>query len=254
MASYCAVAPMETFTASNADRHPTELAMLRGARLVTAKETEQGRRLAEARIKSITGGDPITARQMRKDPFTFLPQFKLGMAGNHKPGLSGVDEAIRRRIHLIPFAVRIPEDDRDEDLPEKLKAEWSGILAWMNEGCLKWQATGLKPPDAVKKATETYRESEDSLGQWIEECCETGPHYWVGSSELFASWKPWADGKGESSLSQRRFVQALESKEFKQQRKAKARGFAGLRLKQEATVALPQGGGMTLVTSKIMKG
>lgn len=160
MASYCAVAQMETFTASKADRHPTELAMLRGARLVTANETEQGRRLAEARIKSVTGGDPITARQMRQDPFTFFPQFKLAMAGNHKPGLSGVDEAIRRRIHLIPFAVKIPEEDRDQDLPEKLKAEWPGILAWMIEGCLKWQAIGLKPPDAVKKATEIYLESE----------------------------------------------------------------------------------------------
>jgi putative DNA primase/helicase len=247
LASYCAVAQMETFTASNADRHPTELAMLRGARLVTANETEQGRRLAEARIKSVTGGDPITARQMRQDPFTFLPQFKLGMAGNHKPGLSGVDEAIRRRIHLIPFAVRISEDDRDEDLPEKLKAEWSGILAWAVDGCLKWQAIGLKPPDAVKKATETYLESEDALGQWLEECCEKGSQHWEGSSALFASWKAWADSKGESLLSQRRFVQALESKGFQQQRKAKARGFAGLRLsasaKQEATVALPQGGG-----------
>jgi putative DNA primase/helicase len=195
---------------------------------------------------------------MRQDPFTFLPQFKLGMAGNHKPGLSGVDEAIRRRIHLIPFAVRIPEDDRDENLPEKLKAEWSGILAWAVEDCLKWQAIGLKLPDAVKKATETYLESEDALGQWLEECCEKGSQYWEGSSSLFASWKSWADGKGESLLSQRRFVQALESKGFQQQRKAKARGFTGLRLsaaaKHEATVALPQGGGMTLVTSEIMNG
>jgi putative DNA primase/helicase len=251
MGGYCAVAQMETFTASNADRHPTELAMLRGARLVTANETEQGRRWAEARIKSVTGGDPITARQMRQDPFTFLPQFKLVMAGNHKPGLGGVDEAIRRRIHLIPFAIKIPEGDRDPALPEKLKAEWPGILAWMIEGCQKWQSTTLKAPDAVKKATETYLESEDALGQWLEECCEKGPDYWTGSSALFVSWKAWADGKGESSLSQRRFVQALESKGFQQQRKAKARGFVGVRLNAFAVL---QNSGMTLVTSKIING
>ncbi len=254
MGTYCAVAQMETFTASNADRHPTEIAMLRGARLVTANETEQGRRWAEARIKSVTGGDPITARHMRQGPFTFLPQFKLVMAGNHKPGLSGVDEAIRRRIHLIPFAIKIPEGERDPVLPEKLKAEWPGILAWMIEGCLKCQSITLKAPDAVKKATDTYLESEDALGQWLEECCERHPEHWDSSSALFGSWKAWADGRGEPSRSQKRFVQALESKGFQQQRKAKARGFAGLCLsaaaKQGATVALMEGSGMTLVTPK----
>ena len=150
MGGYCAVAQMETFTASNTDRHPTELAMLRGARIVTANETEQGRRWAEARIKSVTGGDSITARQMRQDPFTFFPQFKLVMAGNHKPGLGGVDEAIRRRIHLIPFAIKIPEGERDPVLPEKLKAEWPGILAWMLDGCLKWAIDQAQGADGRK--------------------------------------------------------------------------------------------------------
>src|SRR6185437_11667835 len=122
MDSYAAVAPMETFTSSTVDRHSTELAMLRGARLVTAQETEEGRRWAESRIKALTGGDPITARLMRQDFFTFTPQFKLIIAGNHKPGLRGVDEAIRRRFHLIPFAVKIPPEERDKDLADKMKA------------------------------------------------------------------------------------------------------------------------------------
>ena len=121
MGDYACTAPMETFTATSGERHPTDLAMLRGARLVTAQETEQGRRWAEAKIKALTGGDPISARFMRQDFFTFMPQFKLFIAGNHRPGLSGVDEAIRRRCTSCP-QLTIPEEDRDLELPGKLKA------------------------------------------------------------------------------------------------------------------------------------
>ena len=129
MGDYAAVAPMETFTASAFERHSNDLAGLRGARLVSAQEPEEGRRLAEAKIKSLTGGDPISAHFMRQDYFTFVPTFKLVIAGNHKPGLRSVDEAIRRRLHLIPFDLKIPAEERDHRLPEKLKAEWPGILA-----------------------------------------------------------------------------------------------------------------------------
>ena len=107
---------MEMFTVSTSDRHPTDLAMLRGARLVTSVETEEGKRWDEAKIKALTGGDRIQARFMRQDFFGYTPQFKLMIAGNYQPGLRGVDEAIRRRMHLIPFTVTIPEDDRDPAL------------------------------------------------------------------------------------------------------------------------------------------
>jgi putative DNA primase/helicase len=128
---YHRVAPIETFTASKNQRHPTELAGLRGARLVTAVETEEGRRWDESKIKALTGGDTVSARFMRRDFFQYTPQFKLLIAGNHKPGLRLVDEAIRRRFNLIPFTVTIPSEERDPDLSEKLKAELPGILAWM---------------------------------------------------------------------------------------------------------------------------
>ena len=128
MADFATTTPIETLIASNTDRHPTDLAGLRGARLVTAQEIEQGRRWAESRIKAITGGDKISARFMRQDFFEYAPQFKLLIAGNHKPGLRRVDEAIPRRMNLIPFKVTIPNDERDNDLAEKLKAEWSEIL------------------------------------------------------------------------------------------------------------------------------
>jgi putative DNA primase/helicase len=119
---YHRAAPIETFTASHTDRHPTELADLRGARLVTATETEEGRRWAESRIKMLTGGDAVRARFMRQDLFEFVPQLKLVISGNHKPGLRSVDEAIRRRFNLIPFTVTIPAEERDKDLGDKLKA------------------------------------------------------------------------------------------------------------------------------------
>ena len=161
LGDYHKTAPIETFTASHTDRHPTDLASLRGARLVTATETEEGRRWAESRIKQLTGGDTVAARFMRQDFFEYRPAFKLIIAGNHKPLLRSVDEAIRRRFHLIPFAVTIPPEERDAVLAEKLKAEWPGILAWLIEGCLEWQTEGLRPPQAVLEATEAYLSAED---------------------------------------------------------------------------------------------
>jgi putative DNA primase/helicase len=227
---YHRAAPIETFTASNHDRHPTDLAGLRGARMVTAIETEEGRRWAESRIKALTGGDKISARFMRQDFFVYTPQFKLIIAGNHKPGLRSIDEAIRRRFNLIPWTVTIPIDERDKQLPAKLKEEWPGILAWMIEGCMKWLEVGLAPPDIVTEATAAYLESEDAVAAWIEECSERNPAAWEKSSDLFASWTQWATKAGEYVGSQKRFAQLLENKQLTFKRQNKARGYLGLRL------------------------
>src|SRR5262249_22650608 len=139
--AYATTAAMDTFTSSNSDKHPTELAMLRGARLVTASETEEGRAWAESRIKQLTGGDRISARFMRQDFFEFAPQFKLTIIGNHKPVLHNVDDAARRRFNVVPF-IRKPEKP-DRELEQKLIREAPGILQWMIEGCLDWQQHGL---------------------------------------------------------------------------------------------------------------
>jgi putative DNA primase/helicase len=160
---YHKTAPIETFIASNVEHHPTDLAGLHRARLVTAVETEEGRRWAENKIKALTGGDEISARFMRQDFFEFTPHFKLLIAGNHKPSLRSVDEAIRRRLHLVPWNVVIPLDERDKKLNEKLRAEWPGILAWTIEGCLQWEQIGLAPPESVTGATAAYMEAEDAL-------------------------------------------------------------------------------------------
>jgi putative DNA primase/helicase len=240
MGSYHSTAPIETFTASSTDRHPTDLAGLLGARLVTAIETEEGRRWAESKIKTLTGGDEIAARFMRQDFFRFTPAFKLLIAGNHKPALRSVDEAIKRRFHLWPFAVTIPEDERDPDLADRLKAEWPGIFEWLIEGCLDWQTTGLAPPKAVTEATSKYLESEDAVSAWIEECCELKAGEWTSSKDLFASWKTWAENAGEFVGSRKQLGEKLESRSLEPLRRhAGVRGFLGLTIKP----ATPYGNG-----------
>jgi putative DNA primase/helicase len=230
---YHTTAPIETFTASTTERHPTELAALRGARLVTAIETEEGRRWDETKIKTLTGGDKIAARFMRQDFFEFTPQFKLIIAGNHKPTLRTVDEAIRRRFHLVPFTVTVPPEKRDKNLGEKLKAEWPGILRWMIEGCLAWQREGLSPPAAVRNATAEYLEAEDDIATWVNDCCVSDPDAWEGSTVLFNSWCGWARTAGTPIGSQRALVQKLEAR-FKPHRTANGRGFVGLKVKNDA--------------------
>jgi putative DNA primase/helicase len=244
LGDYSTVAPMETFVASHGEHHPTDLAGLRGARLVTAQETEQGRRWAEAKIKTMTGGDPITARFMRQDFFTYTPQFKLVIAGNHKPGLRGVDEAMRRRLHLIPFTVKIMKPDRE--LRDKLCSEWPGILKWAIDGCLEWQRVGLAPPMMVRKATDDYLASEDAITLWLDECCFCGPMQRERSSALFESWKAWASAVGEFVGSQKGFTQLLEDRGFAKRLEpgTKRAIFVGIALYRDTDPRLPLMGGI----------
>jgi len=235
LGDYAKVSGMDTFTESHTDRHPTELAMLRGARIVAAQETEEGRRWAESRIKALTGGDPITARFMRQDFFTYTPQFKLLIAGNHKPGLRNIDEAIRRRFHLLPFTVRIPPEERDPNLFDKLKEEWPAILGWALQGCLEWQAEGLNPPAAVIEATAEYFEDEDSFGRWLGECCVRDPMAHETTRDLYAAWTAWAERSGMSAGSEPKFRGSLKARGFESKRLPglNVSGFLGIRLQRK---------------------
>lgn len=235
MGNYAVNAPMEVFVATNADRHPTELAMLRGARLVTAVETEEGRRWAESRIKALTGGDRISARFMRQDFFEFSPTFKLFVVGNHKPRLHAVDDAMRRRLHLIPFEARFTAENRDMDMPAKLRAEAAGILRWMIEGCLAWQREGLNPPGRVKAATEAYFANQDTMAEWRSELCETGPDYWETPSRMFASWREYSRAAEYPVGTQATFADRMEAAGFRQMRdRRRGRHWLGIRLKAHA--------------------
>jgi len=229
---YATVADVGTFIASNTERHPTDVAKLHGYRLVVAQETEKGRRWDEAKIKTMTGGDKMTARFMRQDFFDFIPKFKLFVTGNHKPQLNNVDEAMRRRLLLVPFTVQIPIEERDPALPEKLKAEWPAILRWCLEGCLEWQRIGLAPPKIVTDATADYFDDQDLIKQWLDECTEADtPVAFIFASQLFASWKSWCDQRGFATGSAKALSEALSDRGLIHKRTKKGRGFAGLKFK-----------------------
>jgi putative DNA primase/helicase len=209
LGDYHRVAPMETFVASHYPRHSTDMAGLMGARLVTATETEENRYWAEAKIKALTGGDKISAQFMRQDYFEYTPAFKLIVAGNHKPALHSVDEAMRRRLHVIPFNVTIPAPERDPSLAERLKDEWPGILQWMLIGCATWQDDGLQPPQSVLDASAQYLATEDAVARWVAERCELRSGFEDTFAKVFASWKAWALLMGEPALSSRAFGEKL---------------------------------------------
>ena len=229
MASYAVVAPPDTFTASNHDRHPAELAMLRGARLVTASETEKGRAWAENRIKQLTGGDPITARFMRGNFFTFQPTFKLTIIGNHQPTLENVDASTKRRFNIVPFEHKPARPDLQ--LMDKLRAEWPAILRWMIDGCQDWQCGGLVRPTIVLEATAEYFDEQDLFGQWLAACCETvNPSATTGTSLLYDSWRSFAIKAGEKAGSHKAFGTAMEKRGFKRGRSGSSRFFRGVRL------------------------
>jgi putative DNA primase/helicase len=226
----------EMLMVNHNEAHPTELARLRGVRLAIGSETEEGKRWAEAKIKRLTGGDPIAARFMRQDFFEFNPTFKLFVIGNHRPSLRGVDEAMRRRLHLVPFTVTIPEEERDDELPEKLRAEWPAILRWGIDGCLAWQRDGLRPPEIIRAATDSYLDSEDAFSLWVEECADLDPNAWSRTRDLFASWKAWAERSGEYVGSEKRLRSLMEERGFTPQRQGGTgrTGYRGMRLVDDA--------------------
>jgi putative DNA primase/helicase len=234
LGDYAKTAPIETFIATSGERHPTDLAGLQGARLVTAVETEQDRHWAESKIKILTGGDPISARFMRQDFFEFIPQFKLVIAGNHKPSLRSVNEAMRRRFHLVPFNVTIPEAERDLQLAEKLRAEWSGILQWAIEGCMSWYRDGLNPPAIVRDATAAYLANEDHVARWLEDCCTLGEREIAKTRALYQSYSRWCEANNEKPLSSKEFSPELDRKGYMTEHTAYGNIRRGIGLRNEA--------------------
>lgn len=238
LGDYAAVAPSDLLLATNSDRHPCDMAMLRGARFVTCQELGPNRAWDEPKLKSLTGGDPITARFMRQDFFTYEPQFTLWVAGNHKPSFRAVDEAIKRRVLLAPFLQVIPPKERDLDLPEKLRAEHPAILRWMIDGALAYQCDGLKPPASALAATKAYLDAEDTLGQWLDErCVQHHKVDWTALKSLYADWTAWCGERGQRPGTARTLSKALDERGLTHEKRRFGAGFCGIGLASQASAA-----------------
>ena len=157
-------------------------------------------------VKELTGGDPIRARRMREDYWQFLPTHKVILACNHKPVVRGTDNAIWRRLRMIPFTVTFSGAERDRQLPVKLRAELPGILAWAVGGCLDWQRDGLGEPTAVSEATTSYQTAENVLLSFINETCVTERGAMVRASDLVETYARWS---GDKYMTARRLSRLL---------------------------------------------
>jgi len=207
-----------------------DLAALRGARFVTACESEHGQKLAESLVKQITGGDMITARYLYGEYFEFRPQFKLWLATNHKPTIHGVDEGIWRRVHVVPFTVRIPDAKCDRDLGDKLKMEAPGILNWALRGLEIYQQQGLKKPKAVDLATENYRCEQDQFSGFLDSRCILTPTGRAQARPLFDAYMEWARENDVPVWTEREFAAKLAERGFRKVKRSFGNIWEGLTL------------------------
>jgi putative DNA primase/helicase len=216
------------------DTHPAVLAELVGVRLALIVEAEEDRRLNATRLKALSGQDTLTARHLYRSYFNFRPQAKLWMRTNYKPRVSDHSPAMWERLRLIPFRAYFPPERRDKDLRTKLLAEASGILNWLVAGVQDWLRAGLQEPPAVREATETYRQEQDVIGQWISERCVVDPQAVTPFKELFDDYQAWCEETGDPPVSARRFATSLEDRGFPKVVLPGGRGKArqGIRLKK----------------------
>jgi putative DNA primase/helicase len=200
------------------ESHPTEKASLFGKRFVSCVETESSRKLAESTVKMLTGGEKIMARRMREDFWEFSPSHKLVLCTNHKPIVAGQDHGIWRRLLLVPFTQRFEGQRIDKALPDKLRTEAAGVLAWLVRGCMDWQRVGLNPPAIVTNATTAYRTKEDVLGRFIDDECQQGPNVSVTFASLFAKLETWSRDNGDDCPTKKSFGTWLAENGFERSR------------------------------------
>jgi len=230
LGEYAMRTPTETLMMKRDGAIPNDVARLKSARFVSASETDEGKRLSEALIKDLTGGDTISARFMRGEWFEFVPEFKIWLATNHKPVIKGTDKGIWDRIKLIPFEVRISPEKQDKQLGRKLRKELPGILAWAVRGCLEWNKEGLGVPDEVRNATEGYRAEMDTFAQFLSDCCLISPNAHEQAGMLYEEYKEWCERTGERTITQKAFGQRLQERGFTPDKVKGFRCWKGLEL------------------------
>lgn len=230
LGDYAANASFETFDANKRNESTNDLAALRGKRLVTVIETEEGRRLAEARVKSVTGQDPITCRFLFGEFFTYRPTYKIWLAMNHLPIIRGTEKGIWRRIELIPFLADF-EGREDKTLAEQLRGEIDGILQWALEGLRQWWQRGLDTPEIVRKATKQYRDDSDQIGRWVADRCLVVSNVFLPSGTGYKNYEAWCKEVGEEAISQNKWSRRMNEKGFQGNPDTSKRGWLGIGLK-----------------------
>lgn len=240
LGDYAATLPAGFLMKKPFSEHSTELARLNGKRFVVGSETNATDTLDEAKLKMLTGGDRITARFMNKDFFEFTPTHHLHLMGNHQPAVEDGGESVWRRMNLVPFVHTVPAEERDELLPEKLLADAAAVLAWIIQGAVAYFRDGLQPPEAVRAATEAYKSSQDTVGQFLAAKCDLYPgnkHYTVAVTDLRQAYHIWCaeEGlepvKGRALASQLKVHGVLVGRDAPPQPNSGARVYGGIRLK-----------------------
>jgi len=228
--------PFSAFELQNRSAIPNDIAALESRRFATAIETSETSRLNEARIKALTGSDPITARYLYGEFFTFIPTAKFWLVFNHFPKVKDESEGFWRRVRVIPFQHQFARNNRDKKLLEKLKQETAGILNWAIEGARKWKEQGLDTPAIVTQMSEQYRQESDVLAEFIEDCCELDPDALVKSGALWHEYLRWKREQGDEDVIDRTaFGVKLQARGMKMVKigKDRTRGWRGIRLKSD---------------------
>jgi putative DNA primase/helicase len=215
---------------SRHERHGTFKMQLRGRRIVFCSETERDRKFAEASMKRLVGGDPIEANYMHKNPITFMPSHTLIMMTNHLPKVSGDDPAVWRRILVVPFDVVIPEDERDPDLPRRLREATDAVLSWAYEGWQLYRDEGLNPPEVVRRRTSEYQSRSDVMARFFDDRVLETPHGQIKARDLYAAWVAWCHSTGEQATSEVAFSAAMENRGFEKKRTSAGQQYKGLML------------------------
>lgn len=230
---YAVTTEFSTFLIQRNEKVRNDIAALHGKRFVSSMEVEKGKKFAESLLKTLTGRDTISTRFLFHEFFTFKPEFKIFLSVNHRPGISGTDHAIWRRVKLIPFTVRFPEEEQDKELPSKLKEELPGILSWAVKGCLDWQSEGLFFPDKVKDAIEDYKTDMDLIGPFLADCCKLYPdnkEFYEKTSDLYSVYISYCKINGDDILKKNQFSSSIKERGLTPQRigHTQARGWSGI--------------------------